>query len=709
MARSNPGGRPKLDWTASRNRKLGRLYLLTDITVQDIQQLLKEDKFSPSVRSIQAQLSLLLPNNVKDWRQYRPTERKQMVNRLAQLKRARQDRVSKYSYRPSSRPCLESKPVPTITTQVFRPQTPTPYYDPCRYYKETSSCAPEDFTLKPSCPDSDQPLSNTPISPTEILSLHAAQKRSSESVALDDCHDRSDTTVSPSYSGESVPSAESPASTALDSDVQCITPTSEQSSPTSGAPIAKSEPNVTAEIAAAWAVTGATNLHELTNGRGLTKAIGKLASKRMVASLRRAPSLLSSKMSHCLSHIESVLSTTNSWRSSLIDAMSLSSDRYSNPSELHLSREEYRTWDELVDMSKFSSTLGNHTESDAISLKTRPCCEFFENDIEKRVLCKVCGFSEAHSLARNSMSDDGSLINCTVVDRFGNTPLHHAAAAGNYRRVLQLLDFTSNIHARNTSGETFLHVIDLEANDDVKLDEVLRKASDLVFDFSAKEFRGGTVHSRLQDSAHFLWNEQYKQWIFQESNLLPNVDGQDEPQRQQPMPSVALWKRRLESETAGCDDLNGDGDTQLIVRLRKWPTEPMSPKDLEKLIRQSNVHMRAKRGYTAMAIAVRHGIRDAVMFLLECGANPNNRSNRKTSIMGFAAACLAKAQKDQDSGLYSRILSCIVLIADHGGIAEPTVYDEYTLRAPVVRGKPSARTIQTTKEVYKPFVTVDNS
>ena len=127
------------------------------------------------------------------------------------------------------------------------------------------------------------------------------------------------------------------------------------------------------------------------------------------------------------------------------------------------------------------------------------------------------------------------------------------------------------------------------------------------------------------------------------------------------------------------DDLDSNGDTKLLARLRKWPKERLSQQDLSCLIKRSNVHMRARRGYTAIAVAVRHGIRDAISLLLEAGANPNNRSYRKTSVMGFAAACLAKAQKDKDSGLYARILSCIVLLADHGGKADPTVYDEFTI------------------------------
>ena len=378
--------------------------------------------------------------------------------------------------------------------------------------------------------------------------------------------------------------------------------------------------------------------------------------------------------------------------------------------QMGLTREEYRTWDELVDESKFTSSSPKHTEEDAISLKSRPCCMFFENDEEKRFLCKVCGFSEAHALARNSWSDDGTIINCAVVDRFGNTPLHHAAAAGNLKRVTQLMELAADIHVQNTCGETFLHVMELETIDEVELDEVLRKATDLVFDFATKDYRGNVVVTRLQYLARFDWNETNQQWIFGGGIR----DRGAHQLKDSSLTSATLSKLRAESGKFGCDDLDANGDTELMARLRKWPKERLSNQDLSNLIKCSNVHMRARHGYTAMAIAVRHGLRHAVSLLLEAGANPNNRSYRKTSIMCFAAACLAKAQKDQETGLYARILSCIVLLADEGGKADPTVYDEFTIRSTVRRGVQS-RTVNLTKvtkeecrpiEVYRPTKSV---
>jgi hypothetical protein len=47
MASNKLAGRPRIAWTASRRRKLVRLYLMTDIKIHEIQMLLKEDGFKP--------------------------------------------------------------------------------------------------------------------------------------------------------------------------------------------------------------------------------------------------------------------------------------------------------------------------------------------------------------------------------------------------------------------------------------------------------------------------------------------------------------------------------------------------------------------------------------------------------------------------------------------------------------------------------------
>lgn len=44
---SMPGGRPKTDWKPSRTRRLARLYILSNLNLNEIQILLKENGFDP--------------------------------------------------------------------------------------------------------------------------------------------------------------------------------------------------------------------------------------------------------------------------------------------------------------------------------------------------------------------------------------------------------------------------------------------------------------------------------------------------------------------------------------------------------------------------------------------------------------------------------------------------------------------------------------
>jgi hypothetical protein len=130
------------------------------------------------------------------------------------------------------------------------------------------------------------------------------------------------------------------------------------------------------------------------------------------------------------------------------------------------------------------------------------------------------------------------------------------------------------------------------------------------------------------------------------------------------------------------DDLDQDGDTKLIAMLKKWPQHPKSRIELENIIQGSDIHMRDERGYTALAIAARQGVREAVSLLLQQGANPNTRSYQKTSVIAHAATHLAQAEKENNDQMYSKILSCMTLLADNGAKHIATVYDEYSVFIP---------------------------
>jgi len=141
--------------------------------------------------------------------------------------------------------------------------------------------------------------------------------------------------------------------------------------------------------------------------------------------------------------------------------------------------------------------------------------------------------------------------------------------------------------------------------------------------------------------------------------------------------------------------IDDNDNTSLIAALKMWRQQSLSPRELENLLRQSNIHMRDNRGYTALAIAARYGVRNAATLLLKHGANPNTRSYQGTSVLEYATACLYQAKNEKKDQLYANILACVVLLADNGAKAVASVFDEYTM--PTSRNSNSAQSSNSKK------------
>ncbi|KAK3337077.1 hypothetical protein B0T19DRAFT_59850 [Cercophora scortea] len=89
-------GRPAIDWTQSRTRRLLRLYLCTpesELSLKDILNLLAEGDFQPKPRHTQCLLNDLLS---RSYRQKRPRNRQCMEERMAYLRSIRDGRTRNY-------------------------------------------------------------------------------------------------------------------------------------------------------------------------------------------------------------------------------------------------------------------------------------------------------------------------------------------------------------------------------------------------------------------------------------------------------------------------------------------------------------------------------------------------------------------------------------------------------------------------------------
>jgi ankyrin repeat protein len=86
------------------------------------------------------------------------------------------------------------------------------------------------------------------------------------------------------------------------------------------------------------------------------------------------------------------------------------------------------------------------------------------------ILCSECGFLMAHYMCRTFKSTEGDdtmalrdLLQgaLNAEDNYGNTPLHFMAASDKVPHdvIISHILTGANVHARNSSGETFLHVL----------------------------------------------------------------------------------------------------------------------------------------------------------------------------------------------------------------------------------------------------------
>jgi ankyrin repeat protein len=296
-------------------------------------------------------------------------------------------------------------------------------------------------------------------------------------------------------------------------------------------------------------------------------------------------------------------------------------------------------------------------------------------------------------------------MNYSVTDKFGNTPLHHAAAEGNTKTILSsMLNHhisDSELAHRNTSGETFLHVFRIpppsvhnmssNESDFERYVKILKLASGQWFQFQIRDHYGRCVAQRLHELTN-NWeviNRHHLKQVAEILGLKHNNKLVDE------MSWLTAPSSAFRSDVDGysktrLSDLLLDCSTppnELTAALENWPRTSLSGRPLQRLTDESDIHQRDSRGYTALTIAAGKGLREAVSLLLESGANPNTRSHQSTSVIAHATAKLAQAQKENKDDLYARVLSCIVLLSDHGAKATPTEYDEYCIFTPISKKK----------------------
>jgi len=468
-----------------------------------------------------------------------------------------------------------------------------------------------------------------------------------------------------------------------------------------------------------------------------------------------------------INHIHSVLrfSSSNSWRSSITSFASSWKSRGSSllhgqsamddvelstgPTEVRtgpkLSPCEQTSWNELVDETKLAPSAQSRPVPQEISLNGRPCCGTIDN-FDQGDSCSTCGFSSAHNNGRHFVEIINQGLGTYMfsyliasIDRFGNTPLHFAAASSciTTTALKNIITSGANLNSRNTSGENFMHVLNVAGLGGMaEYLDLLRFLQDTEFRFSDRDIHGRTVVHRLFDehkpseisivnlaeifrllkvdvSAVDNLGSDYglsgiiSRWraalLEKPSNNLHllihrycNPEYQNVDYR---ATLLSLLNRRIHhgllgTEPIGLEDWLGmvtgkslckwvdiHGDTPLIALVRYYPefgSEYRFRIMIGCLVADGcDVNARDRQGYTALAIATRRGLRPIVSCLLDHGASVNTRSYHGTSTMSLAARSLHRAQKHGKEKLYGMIISCISLITENGAKTEPSIYEEF--------------------------------
>lgn len=410
--------------------------------------------------------------------------------------------------------------------------------------------------------------------------------------------------------------------------------------------------------------------------------------------------------------------------------------------ENKLSESEERVWTYLMEDDVPNGPFLTRPSFDGMSLTRRACCKAHGAQIRERWgVCEGCGTREEHWVAKLNLSDVSTLSDdqalrllsprlLNKLDYFGNAPLHFAAASATWHQnCVHLILLEANLQWVNTSGATFLHVV-FEHFSLEELPQCLKFVQyiDGKFDFSSRDYHGRTVLHMLFDNLKFplkdLSREQHAYlWklaniVAPDRSVVDNLgrdicqllgSNKEEITDQDYFSEVSettfqvklsrffnfdttSWIRWLSSVNKHTW-VDSDGDTALIALMKTWQyerDETELPGIIGKMFQSGTViHMRDRKGDTALAIAARRGLRPAVTALTDLGACTNSRNYLGTSIFEEARRELRQAIRNSDEKLYAMILSCILVLDDRGAVKHPDGYQEWALPSSPLAKRPA--------------------
>ncbi|KAH7377509.1 hypothetical protein BKA64DRAFT_688292 [Cadophora sp. MPI-SDFR-AT-0126] len=277
-------------------------------------------------------------------------------------------------------------------------------------------------------------------------------------------------------------------------------------------------------------------------------------------------------------------------------------------------------------------------------------------------------------------------------DRFGNTVLHHAAAARNFDSILILLKGGAEAAALNTLGQTFLHLLGVGSQGAEYL-EILQHLMQqpTPFPFRHRDHYGLTiahiVFCSVLDSEHIFPEQMTEIYTLVGDRHLGNAEIAetvgDVDLDFQARFAVAEIENWVNGDTDLAIEVDKNGDTCLLAMLKAWPDDlhyrnllPLVDKLTENRQFIATINAYDRCGKNALMIAAGRGMLLIVERLLALGANPNATDFERYSVLENVQIARDSA-KNCDTSWHTSILLCESFLISRGAVRRVDPFLEF--------------------------------